>query len=158
MKRIVAAAIFSTLAAAAHADAVAGTRPDLVPGQTFGCEGYVKPVAVLTTRDNAPVHCVVLDDVHATGSRGVVIPKKSQLFGWKKGHSIERTSWTTPDQVFVGDATLHGTAFVSEIDPASESYTVVVDRDIMVPQDERHCAAHRYGCTTGHPVRSDNRR
>jgi hypothetical protein len=93
---------------------------------------------VLRTRDDTPINCITLEDLRATGSGAVVIPKKSQLFGWKKGRHIEWTSWTTPDQVFVGDATLHGTAALSEIEPASEAYIVVVNRDIRVPLSERH--------------------
>ena len=139
MKRIIAAAIFLAVAASARADATAGPRPGLVKGQRLVCEGYLKPVAVLQNlRDDTPIHCIALEDVRAPGSRTVVIPKRSLLFGWKKGRRIEWTSWTTPDQVFVGDATLHGTAALSEIDPASEAYTVVVNRDIWVPLSERH--------------------
>lgn len=93
---------------------------------------------MLQIRDGTPIQCVVLNDVWSMGSGVVVIPKKSRLFGWKKGSSIEWTSWTTPDRVFVGDATLHGTAAVSEIDPGSDSYAVAVACNISVPESERH--------------------
>lgn len=138
MNRIVAVAIFSTVVASAHAEGTALVRPDLVEGQAIRCEAFVKPAATLPDRNDTPIDCDVPDDVYATGSGAVVIPKMSRFFGWKKGARIEWTSWTTPDQLVVGDAVLHGTGFVSAIDPTTDSYTLVVLHDVVVPLNERH--------------------
>lgn len=137
MKKI-AVAVIAMLALIAHAGEKAQPRVDVLRGQAFGCAGFVKPEVVQTLRDNTQVACVTLDSVHSTLSGAVVIPKKSRLLGWKKGRTVEWTSWTTPDHVVVGDSALHGTGFVSEIDPLNDVFTVVAVRNIMVPRDARH--------------------
>ena len=67
-----------------------------------------------------------------------------------------RNSWLM--RVVVGDATLHGTALVSEVGAARESYTAVVDHDVTMPKIVQHCDVQRFGCGTGHFARSDNNR
>jgi hypothetical protein len=49
-------------------------------------------------------------------------------------------------RVVVGDATLHGTALVSEVGAARESYTAVVDHDVTMPKIAQHCDVQRFGC------------
>lgn len=135
MKKIVVAAI-ATVSLAAHAGEGAQARADLLAEQQFKCAAFVKAAVVLSNPDDTVVQCDVLNDVRANGSSAVVIPKRSRFFGWKHGSRVEWTSWTTPDGTVVGDAVLHGVAFTSNIDRASDVYNVTALHDIVVQRTD----------------------
>ncbi|WP_321959546.1 hypothetical protein [Burkholderia cenocepacia] len=100
---------------------------------SFKCMSTMKVSALLDMRDDTAVRCLAMTDVTDRGGR-VLIPRKAQLFGWKKGTSVNWTSWTTDDGIIVGDKILHGVAFTSALQPTiDESLTVTAVRDIPVP-------------------------
>ncbi|MBN3761211.1 hypothetical protein [Burkholderia sp. Ac-20365] len=134
----IALPLLIAVATIAHAERSAQIQPDLLTGQSFECASFVKPAVLLASRDDTPVNCDVTVDVLATVSHAVVIPRKSRLFGWKSGDRVEWTSWTTPGRFVVGDATLHGKAFASKIDPAADTFSIVVLRDLVVPTNARN--------------------
>ncbi|MDN7664057.1 hypothetical protein [Burkholderia cenocepacia] len=114
--------------------ASAGKEMSLLKGTAFQCVSYFKATYLMGAKDDSPVQCVVASDVHATISGKLVIPRKSRLFGWKKGDQIEWTSWTTETGIVVGDKVLNGTAFASRIPIHDDDpFTVIALHDIDVP-------------------------
>ncbi|CAH2782574.1 MAG: hypothetical protein PPHEINF_2010 [uncultured Paraburkholderia sp.] len=100
---------------------------------SFKCMPTLKTSALLDMRDDTAVQCLAMTDVTDRGGR-VLIPRKAQFFGWKRGTSVDWTSWTTDDGIIVGDKVLHGVAFTSALQPTiDESLTVTALRDIPVP-------------------------
>lgn len=114
--------------------APAGKEMSLLKGTAFQCVSYFKASYLMEAKDDSPVQCIVANDVHATISGKLVIPRKSRLFGWKKGDQIEWTSWTTEAGIVVGDKVLNGTAFASRIPIHDDDpLTVIALHDIDVP-------------------------
>ncbi|ABO60497.1 hypothetical protein LA345_37915 (plasmid) [Burkholderia vietnamiensis] len=100
---------------------------------SFKCMPLQTVSALLDMRDNTAVQCSTMSDVADSTGR-VLIARKAQLFGWKKGTSVEWTSWTTNDGIVVGEKVLHGVAFTSALQPTpDESLTVMALHDISVP-------------------------
>ncbi|KND60401.1 hypothetical protein BVER_03839c [Candidatus Burkholderia verschuerenii] len=124
---------------------LAGKEMSLMKGTAFECLSYFTATYLIDAKDNSPVQCIVTNDVHATLSGKTIIPRKSRLFGWKKGDQVEWTSWTTEGGIVVGDKVLNGTAFVSRIplpthDPLTgkpldddKPFIVIALHDIDVP-------------------------